>query len=300
MNEPQINRGWALILAAGDGPRVRSLREPATGARIPRQFCAFGGEVSLLQRTLRRAGTMVDSGRIAAVVNRAHRRWWTPELAGLSRDRIVVEPRGRGTAMGTLLPLLHIARRDPTTHVVILPTNHGVVDEARLRVAISRAFGVADDDAVILLGMTPERAEPSVGYIVPSGPSRELTPIARFVDKPPPTAARTLVEAGALWNSSIFVGRVHAFLELFEATLPELLSGLRRLVDNPHPDGVDLEDFYEYVPSRDLSRDVLEPGIARLRVLRVPRCGWVDLGAPEPRAPASNAGRDARVEAPPR
>jgi len=46
---------WALVLAAGDGSRLRSLTTDASGTAIPKQFCSLHGGNSLLLDTLRRA-----------------------------------------------------------------------------------------------------------------------------------------------------------------------------------------------------------------------------------------------------
>ena len=40
--------------------------------------------------------------------------------------------------------------------------------------------------------------------------------------------------------------------------------------------------LYRRLASMDFSRDVLKGQESRLRVLRVPNCGWTDLGAPQP------------------
>ncbi|MEZ4450587.1 MAG: sugar phosphate nucleotidyltransferase [Nannocystaceae bacterium] len=281
MHAPELKEGWALVLAAGEGSRLASLTQAATGDPVPKQFCAFGGEVSLLERTLDRAAAIVDPRRIVTVVHRAHRRWWGPLFADVARSSVIVQPSNRGTAIGILLPLLAIARRDPGAVVVILPTDHYVGDEGALRATIAAAFRHAGDDGVILLGITPEGPETSYGYIVPElGSAGRPHRVRRFVEKPAIAAARRLLDEGALWSSFLFVGRVGAYIDLIREALPGLVDALAPLV-SAADEGAPIDALYASTPSRDFSRDVLERGVDRLRVLAVPRCGWVDLGEPE-------------------
>lgn len=73
---------WAIVLAAGDGTRLHSLTADAAGASVPKQFCCLGA------------------------------------LATLPDSNIVVQPANRGTAIGMLLPVLQIARRDSSAKIV--------------------------------------------------------------------------------------------------------------------------------------------------------------------------------------
>ena len=80
----------------------------------------------------------------------------------MPRRNVIVQPQNRGTAIGLLLPLLHIARRDPHARVVILPSDHYVRDEAVLARALRRAVTRLANDAenLWLLGIAPEEADP--------------------------------------------------------------------------------------------------------------------------------------------
>jgi mannose-1-phosphate guanylyltransferase len=43
---------WALVLAAGEGTRLRSLTTTRSGAAIPKQYCSLRNGPSLLEETL--------------------------------------------------------------------------------------------------------------------------------------------------------------------------------------------------------------------------------------------------------
>ena len=45
---------WALVLAAGEGRRLRRLTRTETGVSVPAQFCSLYGVPSLLEEAIRR------------------------------------------------------------------------------------------------------------------------------------------------------------------------------------------------------------------------------------------------------
>ncbi len=51
---------WALILAAGEGSRLRGLTTTPGGLSVPKQFCSLQGGASLLEETLRRAESVAQ------------------------------------------------------------------------------------------------------------------------------------------------------------------------------------------------------------------------------------------------
>jgi hypothetical protein len=54
--EPR-GRNWAIVLAAGEGSRLRRLTTDGSGASIPKQFCSLRNGPSLLHEALRRAAS---------------------------------------------------------------------------------------------------------------------------------------------------------------------------------------------------------------------------------------------------
>jgi len=68
-------------------------------------------------------------------------------------------------------------------------------------------------------------------------------------------------------------------IRLFERLLPDVLSAFRAHVGRASG-AWNLDAVYESIPPRDLSRDVLQRSPECLSVVRVPACGWSDLGTP--------------------
>ena len=275
---------WALVLAAGDGQRLRALTTDAAGRAVPKQFCSLDGGSSLLQITIERAQSIADLRHISVIVAGDHRRWWRHTLQNLPTVCVVVQPQNRGTANGILLQLLHVVRLDPEAEVVLLPSDHFVVDEEVLANAVRQALAYVRTASrrIVLLGMLPGRPDPDLGYIVPGPPDgRGMHVVRAFVEKPARAKAQELIERGALLNAFILIANCRALLDLFSQTLPDVLASMQQTLDCRSDLRLELARLYERLPVCDFSRQVLEKTHGPvLRVMPVPECGWSDLGTP--------------------
>ncbi|PYM81692.1 MAG: hypothetical protein DME13_19440, partial [Candidatus Rokuibacteriota bacterium] len=99
---------WALLLAGGDGRRLKPLTRQIAGDPRPKQFCAILDGETLLDRTRRRAELLTRGDQHVVVVSREHEPYYTGLATQLAPDRLVVQPRNAGTAPGILYPLLRI------------------------------------------------------------------------------------------------------------------------------------------------------------------------------------------------
>jgi len=274
---------WAIVLAAGEGSRLRSLTTDSAGVAVPKQFCSLQGGSSLLEETLHRAQNVVAREQVSVIVARQHRLWWKSVLWRLPTSNVVVQPRNCGTANGILLPVLRILARDPLARIAFLPADHYVRDERTLAQSLSTALAelTRRPSELILLGISPDVADPELGYIVPrSLPEGDgALQVERFVEKPDALTARQLIEAGALWNSFIFAAHGFAVLSLMRRRYPVLVDRMETALsrDDEHA----LFELYEELPDVDFSRHVVQDAEESLRVLRVPSCGWNDLGTPQ-------------------
>ncbi len=278
-------QSWALILAGGEGSRLQALTTTASGVAIPKQFCSFGGEASLLHDALRRAQTVTTPARTCAVVSEHHRLWWQAMDLRIPSANVIRQPGNRGTALGILLPLLQILHRDPNAGLLVLPSDHFVCDEAVLAASLRAAMRQIQrhPSRIVMLGISPDEPDPELGYIVshtqhPGG----LRSVSEFVEKPNATLARTLIARGGVWNSFIFAARGKTLLRAFEQRCRELALEMWEIVSSPDPSrqADQLADLYERAPALDFSRDILQHSPDLLRVLTVPPCGWSDLGTP--------------------
>jgi mannose-1-phosphate guanylyltransferase len=280
---------WAVVLAAGEGQRLRSLTTDASGMTVPKQFCSLRDGPSLLHEALQRAESIAARERICAVVARQHARWWSGQLDVLAATNLIVQPENRGTAIGILLALLHVIERDPSAVVVLLPSDQHVENEAVMCVALEHSVGIIRErrSKIVLLGIAPEEPDTELGYIVPAGYGMDgLSGVTRFVEKPRTSEARALIERGALWNTFIMTARALSLLELFTGydrhLVERMLRAVRRdgrAVDARRPSA--MAALYPSLPTIDFSQHVATGREKALTVLRVPSCGWSDLGTPQ-------------------
>jgi mannose-1-phosphate guanylyltransferase len=248
---------------------------------MPKQYWAPEGGKSLLHSTLRRAGRLSPPERIVTVVVEHHRTWWAPLFRERPRDTLVSQPSNRGTAVGILLPLLHVWERDPEAVVAILPSDHHVADETVLESGLARAVALARArEELILLGITPDGPDRDYGWIVCDEPETSgARRVVAFVEKPEEAQAAQLFRGGALWSSFILAARAESVLSVFEQVMPDLVGRFRAA-----PAGGWTQEelgrlFADLLPA-DFSRDVLQRAAERLLALPVPACGWLDLGTP--------------------
>ncbi len=292
-SQPQhdTSHTWALVLAGGEGSRLRSLTTRPCGTSVPKQFCSLRGGHTLLEDALKRAAGFSTSERICTIVAQQHREWWADSLRNVPATNVIVQPRNRGTAIGLLYSLLHILPRDPNARVVLLPADHYVRDEVILRESLHLALQRLEQDpsAPVLLGVEPEEIDTELGYILP-GQSDPLggQHVARFIEKPSSVLARDVVDHGGVWNTFIIAASVKSLLDLFMPRYAPLVMEMQVIMNRTLDVGLPaaagwaaLVDMYERLPQVDFSRDILEGREAQLRVVNVPACGWSDLGTPQ-------------------
>lgn len=284
---------WALVLAAGDGSRLRALTTQPCGTPVPKQYCSLNGGPTLLEDALARARAQVPPERVCAIVAQQHHRWWSTldALTTLPQANLIVQPRNRGTAIGILYSLLHILSQDAQAQVLLLPSDHYVADEAVLQRSLNAAMAhvARCPDTPVLLGLHPDEPDSELGYVIP-GPSagadaRGVRTVAGFVEKPELPVAAQIVRSGGLWNTFIMAASARALLDMFLPRFAPIVMEMQVILGNALQHRTAggwpaIVDMYTRLPELDFSRDLLEGRAGALHVLPVPSCGWSDLGTP--------------------
>lgn len=282
-----LERSWSVVLAGGDGVRLRGLTRFVYGDDRPKQFCPLLGKRTLLQETQQRAERSVSPDQILYSLTRAHQDYYLRDLGDRPSQR-VVQPCNKGTAPAILCTLLHIAMLDPNAVVAILPCDHYYSRENVFTAALELAFTIpaARPGSIVLLGAQPKAPEVKYGWIElgeVADPGLGVFHVTRFHEKPPLPLAEHLFRSGSLWNTFVMVGHVNAFLDLALATVPSLLRILRSACMLSTSDGEIriADELYDQIEPTDFSRQVLPPGAGRLLTLRLGEVEWNDLGDPD-------------------
>ncbi len=281
---------WVVVLAGGNGTRLQTFTRDVLGTERPKQFCRIVGTRSMLRHTWDRALQIVPAGRIVTVVTAGQERYLREEKGRGVPGTVLVQPENKETAPGLLLPLVWIARRNPTATVAVFPADHFIWEEDRFAEHVQAAVGAAADlrRHVILLGVEADGPETGYGWIAPgkpveSGPATELYAVQQFWEKPDRTTAAELFRRGCFWNTFILAGGLDAFLGLAEAAVPEVLTPLRSVAGclGTPAEGAALAEAYGHLPSTNLSRAFLARHPEALMVLAARGMSWCDWGDPD-------------------
>jgi mannose-1-phosphate guanylyltransferase len=277
----------ALILAGGDGTRLMQLSRRITGNSVPKQFCPVLGADTLLDQTRHRVSLLVSPRHTTIVVTRTHKDHYGRLLDKVPRPNIVVQPCNRGTAPAVLYGLLSLAKSNPHAAVALFPSDHYVDNDRRFMTQVDLAFDAVDKvpRLIVLLGISPDRAESDYGWIQPGAPlsfGASIFGVTKFWEKPGPELARKLWRKGCLWNSFVLVGSLAALVELIARSLPKIgatfFDAWPRL--KGAQEGATAEEIYNDMARADFSADVLSRNTNRLAVQRVRDVYWNDLGEP--------------------
>lgn len=276
-----MNSTYAVILAGGSGTRFW----PASRTRHPKQLLALAGDrdESLIATTLARLAALVPLDQIYVATGKHLVEATRQHLPNLSPEVFLAEPVPRNTAPCIGWATRVIARRDPNATIMVVPSDHHIMDERSFGLAVETALRSAQSDVITTIGIEPTRPETGYGYIeLGARVSAGVAQIARFVEKPNRTQAEAyLAEKRFLWNSGMFFFRAKTMNDAIARHLPDLRRGLD-VIDDSVQQGttVELETLEQVFPTfQSISIDygVLERE-PRLNVVRAD-FGWTDLGS---------------------
>jgi mannose-1-phosphate guanylyltransferase len=287
------NHNWAVILAGGEGRRLRSFTQLICGDNRPKQFCPIFGGRTLLGQTRHRLSNAVAPERTVFVVVKAHERYYQHELSDVAPPRIVVQPDNKGTAAAIVYSLLRILQEDKDAVVGYFPADHYFEPDSRFASVTASAFDIAarNPESLVLLGAEPHHPETEYGWIEPAEeawqgmalPHSDCSKVGRFWEKPPVELAERLLERGCLWNTFVMTGRAKTFLKLLAASVPELLQAFEP-IESTAPGRAEtkmVRRIYGSLNPFDFSHDVLSACADQLLLLRLGDVRWNDLGRPE-------------------
>ncbi len=153
---------YAVILAGGRGTRFW----PLSRKRMAKQLLPLNSKKSMIQETVERLSPLARPKQFWIITNEDLRPAIVRQLKGLPKKHIIAEPAGRNTAPAIGLAAFLLEKSDPTAVIGMFPSDHVIVDEKRFREDVAQAARIAAaGENIVVIGISPTRAETGYGYI---------------------------------------------------------------------------------------------------------------------------------------
>ena len=136
---------WAIVLAGGEGARLRPLVARVCGDSRPKQYACLLDSRTMLRQTLDRVGVLVPPDRTVVVTMQSHLRYTAGEMRAARAPHFLPQPHDLGTAAGVLLPAHWIASRDRDAVVAVFPCDHYVSNEGEFRDRVEDVAGFVEE-----------------------------------------------------------------------------------------------------------------------------------------------------------
>jgi mannose-1-phosphate guanylyltransferase len=216
---------YLLIMAGGVGSRFW----PLSRREKSKQFLdILGTGETLIQMTYRRFRNICPQENIYVVTNEDSSDIVVSQL-GIDPDHVLAEPLRRNTAPCIAYGIFRIMSENPDAVITVAPSDHLITKEDEFRKVMDEAYRFAsENDALLTLGIRPDRPETGYGYIQantmqPVSGYEDLHKVKAFTEKPELAMAKLFIESGDFyWNSGIFIWKAATIMESYNRHLPDI------------------------------------------------------------------------------
>lgn len=222
-----MDNRYVIIMAGGVGSRFW----PLSRREKPKQFLdILGTGETLIQQTYRRFKSTCPEKNIFVVTSVEHKDLVVEQL-GIDPENILAEPFRRNTAPCLAYGTFRILKEDPKAVIVVTPADHLIIKEDKFCKVIGEAMDfVENNNALLTLGIMPDRPETGYGYIQadrkkPVKGHDNLLKVKTFTEKPDIDLAKVFIQSGDFyWNSGIFIWNINSILSAFQKHLPDMFT----------------------------------------------------------------------------
>ena len=273
-----MNNNHLIIMAGGVGSRFWPMSTP----EVPKQFIdVLGVGKSLLQLTVERFSGVIPADHVWVVTSKDYKELVKAQVPGIRDEQVLLEPCRRNTAPCIAYVTCKIKKKYPGANLVFSPADHLVLDTGKFREVITRGLEfTASSNAIVTLGMEPDRPETGYGYIKGEGNRNvAIRKVQAFKEKPElAVAKRSLADGGYYWNSGIFLWNENTVISEFEQHAPDLaakFSGLSDVYFTCREQEVIDREFFD---CRNISIDYAIMEKSANTYVYPASFGWSDLG----------------------
>ena len=215
-----------VIMAGGVGSRFW----PMSTEEKPKQFIdVLGIGKTLIQLTVERFGDLVAPEDVWVVTNQKYAPIVEEQLPNIPKSNILCEPCRRNTAPCIAYVSWRIKSNDPKANIVVTPSDHIVTDITEFQRVIKECMRfTSETDAIVTLGMKPNRPETGYGYIqadlsTSSLRNKEIFRVDSFREKPDLKTAEEYIKKNYyFWNAGIFIWNVNTIVNAFRIYQPSM------------------------------------------------------------------------------
>lgn len=266
-----------VIMAGGVGSRFWPLSTP----EFPKQFIdILGCGRSLIQLTVDRFQGVCPPENFWVVTNEKYVDIVKEQIPSIPTSHILAEPAARNTAPCIAWASWSIKQEDQAANVVVTPSDAVVMNPEEFRRVIGNALQFTEHkDAIVTIGIKPNRPETGYGYVQANGTAEgEIDKVEAFKEKPDRGTAEAYLKAGNyLWNAGIFVFKNTTMIQAICEQKPQIAGIMNQMTgDNPIAEPADAFPTCEKV---SIDYAVMEPLSAQGKIYTHPAdFGWSDLG----------------------
>lgn len=223
-----MNNNFCIIMAGGIGSRFWPLSRVAK----PKQFLdILGTGRTFLQQTFDRFSTIIPAENFIVVTNFKYKDLVLQQLPELKEEQVLLEPLRRNTAPCLAYAAFKVRTKNPNANLIVAPSDHLILKEEEFIRQIKNGLAfVQENDALLTLGIQPNRPETAYGYIqvknkIDFNNLENLFKVKTFTEKPGVQMAEIFVESGEFfWNSGIFIWSLPSIIDALNTHLPNVAS----------------------------------------------------------------------------
>lgn len=212
-------------MAGGVGSRFW----PLSRTSKPKQFLdILGSGKSLLQQTYERYKKIIPENNILIVSHVNYKDLIFEQLPDIDPNQVLLEPMRKNTAVCIAYANFKILVQNPNANIVVAPSDHLIYrEEEFLQVILQGLEFTKNSNALVTIGIKPNRPETGYGYIQTNGDSAKnhssIRKVKTFTEKPDLEMAKVFFESGEFyWNSGIFIWSLNSIMHEFDLYMPDL------------------------------------------------------------------------------